>query len=325
MKPKYLINVLAAGILLVLFNGCDDEEKYQLKFSHYIHVTDNEMDCDECHGELGEPSFLSMSHETCVDCHDEAEEQEFSRDTCGYCHQEKQLSLLADWQAQPAETNQAVFVHTEALAGTCQECHGSIMAEGLVIVPELKRNDIVQIRDDAHSSGQDCLACHVDMDRNQEPPSHDLYWTKRHGLFGMQDDASCSVCHTEDSCTECHSVMQPRNHNNLWRHRAHGVEASWNREGCIVCHQEDSCQVCHAETRPRSHQGRWDSPGKKPTHCIGCHTAATAGEGCVVCHEEGNDLLLHERFWPSGPGAMPDHNLLGAAVSCYECHWLNTP
>ena len=92
MKTNRIIISLFSGAVLLL-TGCD-EEKYQLKFSHYIHVTDNEMDCDECHGELGEPTFLAISHDTCIDCHDEPEEEEINQETCGYCHQEKQLPEL---------------------------------------------------------------------------------------------------------------------------------------------------------------------------------------------------------------------------------------
>ena len=67
MKPITIALLAGAGLLLL--TGCE-EEKYSLKFSHYIHVTDNEMDCDECHGELGTPSFKVLSHESCTDCHD---------------------------------------------------------------------------------------------------------------------------------------------------------------------------------------------------------------------------------------------------------------
>lgn len=304
---------LLLGLVLLLLVGCD-EEKYTLKFSHFIHVTDNEMDCDECHGELGQASFKAMTHETCIDCHDEPEAEERSKETCGYCHVEKEFYLMGDLITQPVKTNQSVFVHTEAVAERCQDCHSSLLAEELTSVPGMKRNEIVRIRDDAHNSGQDCLMCHVDMDRYQEPADHDHFWMKRHGLFGMQDDAACSVCHSEDSCRECHSVMQPMSHNNMWRLKTHGIEAAWDRQDCMVCHEEDSCQSCHSQASPRSHRGRWAASGKYPTHCFGCHTSATAGEGCVVCHESGNDVMLHEPYW------TPIHDRFGNQLNCYECH-----
>lgn len=371
MKIKAIFHNVALFALALVIAGCREEDQYQLRFSHYLHVTENEMSCDECHGEPGQPDFNMITHETCLDCHDEPEAEEISIDTCGICHQKKQIaiyeaasilaedshteaSVTADQEliqlmagaeeepavvaeeptmgneAEPVEVAKtetvevaeeqavappkSVFVHTEALSGKCMDCHNYIMDEELETVPVLSRSDILSIREDAHGSGQACLTCHVDMDRAQEPASHDVAWLKRHGQFGMQDEASCSVCHTEDSCRECHSVMQPINHNTLFRTRTHGVLAAWDRASCQVCHEEDSCTSCHAQTPPRSHRGRWAASGKYPTHCISCHTDATAGEGCVVCHEEGNNVLLHEKYW------TPVHDLLGDTANCYQCH-----
>lgn len=308
MKNKTITVFL--GTALLLLTGCD-EDKYSLKFSHYIHVTDNEMACDECHGELGEPSFMAITHDTCIDCHDEPEAENVSMKTCGYCHQEKQLPNLKEWTAEPVEPLRNIFVHTGALSGKCQECHVGLLAENLSTVPKLQRSDIVNIRDEAHNSGQDCLACHVDMAPDQAPTNHEQFWMKRHGMFGMQDDAACSVCHAEESCNQCHSVMEPVSHNNMWRLQTHGIEAQWDRARCQVCHEEDSCTSCHSQARPRSHRGQWSE-----NHCYGCHIDTPAGEGCVVCHEEGDSVQIHEdlNIWP------PSHNGLAGGFNCYSCH-----
>ena len=312
---KYGLTVLLGAAILFL-TGCD-EDQYSLKFSHYTHVTDNEMSCDECHGELGQPSFTVLSHDTCIDCHDEPEAKEIRPATCGYCHEGKLGEKLRSRKVEPKAPRRQIFVHTEALAEKCSDCHDGLMGEDLMSVPKLKRADIVNIRDEAHSTGQDCLACHTDMDPDQAPKDHHTFWTKRHGKFGMQDEAACSVCHTEDSCTECHSSVQPTSHNNMFRLHTHGTLASWNRESCMVCHQEDSCVSCHSEARPRSHTGRWSAaPGAKytPTHCVSCHTSATEGEGCRVCHEDANDVIaIHEDYWP-------DDLFHGILTDCYSCH-----
>ena len=319
MKTHHIIQGATVAVFLVLLIGCREEDKYQLRFSHYLHVTENEMACDECHGEPGQPSFNAITHDTCIDCHEEPEAEEITMETCGLCHQEKQVTLfllpepaeeeLPDASAAADTSSRNIFVHTEALADQCADCHEALLDEALESVPMLKRGDILSMREAAHGSGQDCLTCHVDMDRAQAPANHDVAWMKRHGAFGMQDDAACSVCHSEDSCTECHSVMQPVSHNNLWRMRSHGAAAAWNRASCQVCHEEDSCSSCHAENRPRSHTARWEE-----NHCYGCHTATPAGEGCVVCHEEGNNVLLHQSFWP------PVHDFFGNQANCYDCH-----
>lgn len=320
MKLNRITTHLFLGAALFLLAGCDEKE-YGLKFSHYLHVEDNGMDCGDCHGEPGTPDFNSISHQTCLDCHDEPEAEEIGPETCGMCHQEKQLPMLEDWKTGPEKPSRGIFVHTEALAGRCTDCHKGLLDENLAMVPEMTRSDVVALRDSAHDSGQDCLTCHVDMARDQAPSSHDHVWMKRHGMLGMQDNASCSVCHAEDSCMECHSIMQPASHNNLFRRQTHGTLAAWNRDSCQVCHEEDSCASCHANSRPMSHVGRWAASGMKPTHCIGCHNTSAPGDGCATCHEGGNDVLLHEKYWG---GAPIDHNQPGIE-NCYICHWTTTP
>ncbi len=339
MNTTRIIQFITCTALIAFLSGCEeDEEHYQLRFSHYLHVTENEMGCDECHGEPGQPDFNTITHETCLDCHEEPEAEDIAADTCGICHQEKQVALYEEAAAKASEAEapegeeaevgdveaagaaRSVFVHTEALAENCTDCHDYLLNEELVTVPELRRDDIVAIRNKAHMSGQDCTTCHVDMDPAIAPATHDMVWSRRHGQFAMQSDASCSVCHTQDSCSDCHSVMQPSSHNNMFRMKTHGAMAAWSRESCQVCHTVDSCTSCHATTRPKSHNARWAAPGKKPTHCISCHTETAPGQGCVVCHEDGNDLLLHESFWPDNHNSVPVVD-----IGCYQCHWLNTP
>ena len=67
--------VLFGAAAMLLLTGCDEEE-YSLRFSHYLHVEDSGMSCDECHGEAGEAMFQAISHDTCIDCHDEPEAEE---------------------------------------------------------------------------------------------------------------------------------------------------------------------------------------------------------------------------------------------------------
>jgi len=338
VNMKRIFPCLVLALLSLAFLGCEEEEQYQLRFSHYLHVTENDMACSDCHGEPGTPAFNAITHETCLDCHDEPAAEEISAKTCGICHQEKQLADFAlpeKEEGESAVTNaveeadgetaaqpeRGIFVHTEALAGKCTDCHGYLMDEELQTVPMLQREDIVAMRNRAHLSGSDCSTCHEGVDPSLAPESHDRVWTKRHGQFGMQPDAACSVCHTQDSCMDCHSVMQPASHNNLFRMKTHGVVAAWDRAGCQVCHTEDSCTSCHASTRPQSHNGRWSAMGMKPTHCIGCHNTSTPGDGCATCHEGGNDVMLHERYWGNAP---INHNQPGIE-NCYVCHWLQTP
>lgn len=322
MKTTCIIRSAALAVVALFLCSCDEEEeKYQLHFSHYLHVEDMGMECADCHGELGD--FQVISHANCIDCHDEPEAGQITPETCGMCHvQDKLYTLkLVDTNATKKAVAPSVFVHTEAFEDRCVECHGALMDEEVELVPRLQRKEILAIRETAHQSAQDCQACHVGLARNVEPSSHDAAWQRRHGQLGMQSDAACAVCHTQDSCMECHSVMQPMSHNNTFRTRTHGIMAATDRQTCQVCHVEDSCTSCHTSTRPRSHNARWAASGTRPTHCISCHNTSTPGDGCVTCHEGGNDITLHAQYWG---GASFDHSKL-SGESCYICHWTSTP
>ena len=315
--------LVAAGLILLC--GCEEEDQYQLRFSHYLHVEDVGLECGDCHGELGDAGFNRITHDACIDCHDEPEAEQMTPETCGICHVQEKLYTLKlrekEDEVAESESAQSVFIHTESLEGRCAECHESLMDEEMEVLDRMQRSDVLAIREAAHVSGQDCATCHVGLDPAISPPRHDQAWTKRHGMLAMQDDAACSVCHVQESCSDCHSVMQPMSHNNLFRTSTHGAMAAWDRNSCMVCHEEDSCTSCHADTRPRSHNARWAAPGFKPTHCIGCHDTSTPGDGCVTCHEGGNDILLHEQYWG---GASFDHSKI-TTESCYICHWTQTP
>jgi hypothetical protein len=269
--------VALAPLACLLVSGCDKDD-YGLIFSHAQHVTEFEMSCEDCHGPLGPEGFTTLSHASCSDCHDETEAEEISSTTCGLCHREKNPEELI----APAGAMSGAFVHTAGLEGRCNDCHGGIMEEELDRVPLLGRRDVLRLREDSHAQGMACTLCHVDMDPDVAPADHEQDWMRRHGLLGVLDDAACGACHAEDSCRECHSVMMPSDHNNLWRLKTHGVVSYWDRERCVLCHESDACDNCHQTVRPRSHHAGWNK-----THCYQCHIDSAGGGGCAVCHQDG--------------------------------------
>lgn len=315
---RFARNSLIAGLSLglLLLSGCKEED-YRLVFSHNLHVEENGMDCDECHGGFSPEGFTRVSHATCADCHEEVESEDISKKTCGICHVQKTREEFDQLAREPRSGPRGVFVHTEALAGQCADCHGGILNEDLTSVPKLDRQDVLAIRNRSHAREQDCSQCHVDMDMDTPPQNHELDWQQRHGFFASQEDAACSVCHTENSCQECHSVTQPRSHNNLWRRKTHGVEAMWGRESCTLCHEPESCDSCHQEVKPMSHTAAW-----KDTHCVNCHTSPSSGEGCVVCHQDGV-IDSHPNPHPAGFRSRHCDNChpgTPQAESCAICH-----
>jgi len=293
----------ALAALVTILSGCNEDD-LKLAFSHYLHVTENEIECADCHGEIAEGLFASAGHAACVDCHDDTvESHQISEDTCGVCHKVKNIEEWMPQHRKPPHRPDRVFVHTELMADHCDACHGSLLDENLDHAPKVTPKDRIQIRQKSHRSGMDCAVCHVDMDPDTPPASHRRQWTRLHGDLGMQSDNTCGICHSRESCRECHQVMLPASHNTLWRLKTHGIRAAWDRERCMVCHQQDSCEACHANTRPVSHRAGWSQ-----SHCFSCHPSQSTGTGCTLCHE----ATLDSHPNPHGAGWRSSH--------CSSCH-----
>ena len=291
----------------VLLAGCDDEEQqYSLYFSHENHVNEYDAACSDCHGESEGGRFARPGHDSCVDCHEDwIDTEKITEKTCGQCHKARDLEELAGGEPPDARILPGgEFIHTEALAERCTECHGDLFGEKLYDVPSLDRAARVRIRDMAHGWDMACTDCHVDLDPETAPLSHDLNWERRHGTYGIEADNACAMCHTEQSCRDCHAETMPESHTLLWKNKTHGIEAGWDRERCQVCHEEDSCTACHQEVRPVSHNAAW-----RKNHCLNCHSSESTGTGCALCHEV------------SGPDSHPNpHDANWETAHCRSCH-----
>jgi hypothetical protein len=141
-------------------------------------------------------------------------------------------------------------------------------------------------------------------------------WLKVHGdvarahAGGTSED--CTLCHSENSCSECHLTQMPPSHTNFWRRRGHGQIAAFDRDDCSTCHQPDACNRCHEQALPVSHRGTWG--GTRSTHCFSCHFPLRA-EGCFTCHKDANS---HQLATP-----LPANHFPG--MDCRQCHGLTAP
>jgi hypothetical protein len=274
-----LSHIYIAILLIILFTGCKEEVNYRINFYHYLHVEENEQECTDCHGELTAGMFAPADHDICIDCHDEVDADDISSDTCGMCHIEKDLETIGEWfQENPTR---GVFRHSEALSGSCRECHVDTVKEGSTKVVFWKRSDVVAIRNRAHLLGFECQTCHESMNKETPWKTHETNWIKRHGMFANDEMELCNVCHIQENCSECHQQQAPSSHVNLWRWQTHGIEASWSRENCQVCHKDDFCVACHTSSEPRSHVAGWLS---NDLHCVNCHISVSE---CSICHTRG--------------------------------------
>ncbi|MGD0092052.1 MAG: cytochrome c3 family protein [Planctomycetota bacterium] len=158
-----------------------------------------------------------------------------------------------------------------------------------------------------------CKLCHTNVSKEWRPPSHNKNWKELHGRYSgfvrHSTSQSCSLCHTDKSCTECHRVSQPKSHTNYWRLRGHGLTADMDRSSCKACHTEATCIRCHQSVPPQSHRGNWSDQ-----HCLNCHFPLRDNR-CFICHK--NDI--QHRAAPLLPNT-PVHKTAQSPGDCMNCH-----
>lgn len=279
-----MILTAALGAVSIFVVGCDEED-FVLRFSHSTHVKDNEMACTDCHGELG-AALKTPDHDVCTQCHQEiVEADKISKETCGTCHVEKDLETIGETEAKKPPAK-GIFIHTKDLEGRCDKCHGDLLNEKAERIPVLTKKDITAMRTRGHALSLPCVTCHVDLDQRTKPETHQRDWKRLHGVLSLAEEGTtCDMCHTKESCAECHQSEQPSYHTNLFRLKTHGMQGSWDRQRCRTCHQDDFCASCHKDTKPRSHGAGWQS-----RHCANCHTDTDPNSGCQTCHEGGIEV-----------------------------------
>jgi len=321
-----ILMALAVSTLLILSPGCKKDNFY-LNYNHNLHVVENEIECSTCHTETA-GAMSRPDHSVCSECH-EIDEDNPSAD-CLLCHKVKSPDQIEVRYPEQPETKEIVFSHEkhDYMNVGCQDCHTQAAESTSAkedILPQMKA--CLTCHDDQTAPRKQCSVCHVES--SPVNATHKPDWEYRHGLESKAANSNCLVCHSEDTCIECHQDKKPKDHNNTWRRITHGGEAAWNRSRCMVCHQEDFCDRCHRSTLPRSHKtGAWNS-GVAPVHCSQCHFPS-GSVGCGVCHESAPHSsaipsphppysgFTCEACHPTPVGVYPPHQDPG--IACTTCH-----
>ena len=242
-------------------------------FSHASH-SEAGLSCLDCHADVAESdAVLASAHidmASCMRCHAESEVDDGG---CLGCH----AGVDESWKP-------------DSHHGSWDKIHGKVWR--------------------AHPSGgkggdpsQDCMLCHSEDSPTQSceachlsvaPEDHTPFFKNQgHGFLSVFDRGRCQACHQEDTCLQCHDVMQPRSH-------VAGFGEPQNRH-CLGCHFEtqqlQGCGVCHFEGAP-AHDLAPTLPPTVPAHatanaCMNCHANfkpprhPITGDGnyCRICHK----------------------------------------
>jgi hypothetical protein len=103
-----------------------------------------------------------------------------------------------------------------------------------------------------------CSDCHQD---GRASLDHTSDFTKRHRFYAEQQSRTCTVCHTESFCSDCHAhkdELKPSDKYNDSPERTlphegdylnqHKIDGRIDPASCMKCHgrsNNERCRVCH--------------------------------------------------------------------------------
>jgi hypothetical protein len=277
MKTNYIVIILL--LLGLLYAGTLSWES-DLVFSHKYHAQEVGAECSDCHSKALESisgrDDLLPEMETCYNCHDEEM-------ACKACHQQgEEPTLLPRLTTYNPDFNHKRHQEKDI---ACKTCHNGIANKETVTsgthLPDGK------ICSDCHSTSSE-------LTQILKPRDHSEFWLQIHGMFSETGSQTCSSCHTDAYCIDCHQGENLLNQSHSPDFiAAHGISYTLRESDCATCHQgKDYCIECHREVNnviPPTHlMPDW----KGPLHS---QEARKDFDYCSVCHEQDD-------------------------ISCIECH-----
>lgn len=288
-----------------------------LAFSHTVHAENSgEAECSTCHAKEGSTQWMNVARavpETCMECH--ATGQKATGPSvhlavtteCSKCHVPLKDARTLDQQQiagfpQPPSHQEADFfakhkLTTAKSTETCATCHTqescSRCHANAGAVPAI-----------ASLGSNERVAAVVANKKPLYPKPADhkqAGFIAEHGTIAQEGIASCSNCHTRNSCQQCHAGssaademarlpvrtagMAPgvnlksrtRTAHPAGFANAHGTAAGAGGESCTSCHEQNFCSSCH--------QGA-DSKRFHPANFAARHSDAVYGSDgeCSSCH-----------------------------------------
>ncbi|NOX87949.1 MAG: hypothetical protein GXO77_02910 [Calditrichaeota bacterium] len=279
---------------LILNSNLFSQDKVdRLKFSHKLHVVEQEVECQACHGsaeksETGKDDLLP-SMETCADCHDVEDEE-----NCSKCHTD-----VENIQLRPRiESYNQKFSHKLHLGKglDCKSCHQSVTQESVPLSQVLPT--MVQCMD-CHKQkavSTECSACHLPGEQ-LKPASHTLDFSRAHSILArigtdIKGQKNCTTCHNVNFCQDCHEGDNlTRKTHPLNYEFTHSFAAIGKEKQCLSCHEDRTfCADCHSENNvmPYTHTAGWAVPEVGGRHK---EEAAADFEYCMTCHEQNADEI----------------------------------
>ena len=226
---------------------------------------------------------------------------------CNECHKEQGIPLTHDndWAGKHHQDTNWMGEH-RALAGKagkiCAGCHDQSF----------------------------CLECHtgggVDVEsrkmnykRDYVPKSHRSDWLELHPLKALDNPQTCTRCHQQKYCADCHSKFRSTDLEFV-SHRRQFSDIQLTSAGPNHANFTTAqCQTCHPGGMLSSHNWSGEHAREARRNLQSCQTCHSDGDVCLKCHSARTGLRVspHPRNWGAISGNMKDRS---SGRSCIRCH-----
>jgi hypothetical protein len=308
-----------------------DPRASNLKFEHTRHG----FGCSVCHLPGGEEDLTQLAlpePETCIGCHIPGLENHLSAEQCDFCHipvvetrmEQSRVSAFPIPESHAAgdfllshgvlANERPVNCATCHDRSTCTTCHGGAthIPDAVLEIPTRTTDGPAGVRVAQEGAG------------GFHPPNFAL----SHSAAASSAQLSCTTCHSENTCLECHDGLSSPDFHPLNFMASHGPEAYGRVSDCASCHNSEAfCRECHLGS---GFQGESDLVS--PFHdnqavWILSHPQAARQdlESCVSCHQQNDCLRCHSassglRINPHGPDFDAKSISSRNEALCTLCH-----
>jgi hypothetical protein len=334
MKKTWIISLIImlsvgiAGIGWDVVSSTVVVNQSDIVFSHKLHVDENEIECEDCHGSIATSDLASdenlPSMDDCGSCHDIEDDEQ-----CGLCHKDPD-----DPGGYAITERELIFSHKKHMENDakCRVCH-----EGIELIaggdPSVMPEMIVCFEcHDSKKEMADCARCHssdltlLDV--------HPIEWKHQHGERASTEAEWCGGCHSrQDFCIACHRgdniLGEIHDLNYIY---THGLDAKGKKADCGQCHDNQAfCVACHegGYRMPMNHSRlAWDTDHGRYAredveNCASCHESDDPTCARFGCHDDmdgvrGTNPRIHSADAAQFDYAGPWHDDEG--YYCYQCH-----
>lgn len=242
------------------------------------------------------------------------------------------LALSALYAQQAVAQKQSHKEYASMKIAECNSCHKSEgvalnhdadWVRGHRVLAGKGEKNCAECHDQAY-----CLDCHqgggIDAKlstnnyrRDYIPKSHRSDWLDIHPLKALDNPQTCTRCHDQKYCSQCHSKFRSTDLEFLSHRRQFRNVSPTNVFHATL--NTASCPTCHPNSLVPTHIWASDHAREARRNLQSCQTCHSDGDVCLTCHSARSGLKVnpHPRNWGSIKGNLKDKS---GGRSCIRCH-----